>query len=223
MGRTLIAFGRASHRSPDSSTFSRFTVMPISHHSSTRMLERYTHPTLERRIAARDTLSVSTRCPQTPYSKRGSRSCLICWRLWWTAGGSNSRPPRCERGALPTELAAPLNGTTIVPCAFPRPQRARVDRQIAQSSVRSRGSIRSRGTGTDGVRRLAVDHVPELAHELGGREVRRRGELRELLRLVEIARAQAEHVGGACSGARSRSASTRRRPAAPASAPSHCR
>ena len=26
---------------------------------------------------------------------------------WWTAGGSNSRPPRCERGALPTELAAP--------------------------------------------------------------------------------------------------------------------
>ena len=25
---------------------------------------------------------------------------------WWTAGGSNSRPPRCERGALPTELAA---------------------------------------------------------------------------------------------------------------------
>ena len=28
---------------------------------------------------------------------------------WWTAGGSNSRPPRCERGALPTELAAPHN------------------------------------------------------------------------------------------------------------------
>src|SRR2546423_873335 len=26
--------------------------------------------------------------------------------VWWTAGGSNSRPPRCERGALPTELAA---------------------------------------------------------------------------------------------------------------------
>jgi len=26
--------------------------------------------------------------------------------FWWTAGGSNSRPPRCERGALPTELAA---------------------------------------------------------------------------------------------------------------------
>src|SRR5712692_772231 len=36
---------------------------------------------------------------------------LVCGFLgglkWWTAGGSNSRPPRCERGALPTELAAP--------------------------------------------------------------------------------------------------------------------
>jgi hypothetical protein len=29
-----------------------YTVMSISGHSSTRMLERYTHPTLERRIAA---------------------------------------------------------------------------------------------------------------------------------------------------------------------------
>ena len=27
-------------------------------------------------------------------------------RCWWTARGSNSRPPRCERGALPAELAA---------------------------------------------------------------------------------------------------------------------
>src|SRR5262245_53729452 len=25
---------------------------------------------------------------------------------WWTAGGSKSRPPRCDRGALPTDLAA---------------------------------------------------------------------------------------------------------------------
>ena len=27
-------------------------------------------------------------------------------RGWWTARGSNPRPPRCERGALPAELAA---------------------------------------------------------------------------------------------------------------------
>ena len=25
---------------------------------------------------------------------------------WWTRGDSNPRPPRCERGALPTELLA---------------------------------------------------------------------------------------------------------------------
>jgi hypothetical protein len=28
------------------------------------MLERYTHPTLERRIAALDTVDLSTKCPQ---------------------------------------------------------------------------------------------------------------------------------------------------------------
>ncbi len=34
-----------------------------------------------------------------------TRTCGFC-AVWWTAGGSNSRPPRCERGALPAELAA---------------------------------------------------------------------------------------------------------------------
>src|SRR5262245_59965653 len=29
-----------------------------------------------------------------------------CWWAWWTAGGSNPRPPDCEPGALPAELAA---------------------------------------------------------------------------------------------------------------------
>jgi hypothetical protein len=41
-----------------------YTVVSISGHSSTRMLERYTHPTLERRIAALDTFDLSTICPQ---------------------------------------------------------------------------------------------------------------------------------------------------------------
>lgn len=31
---------------------------------------------------------------------------LIRWHLWWAMGVSISRPPRCERGALPTELIA---------------------------------------------------------------------------------------------------------------------
>src|SRR6185369_17708723 len=35
---------------------------------------------------------------------------------WWTAGGSNSRPPRCERGALPAELAAhQVSNPSILP------------------------------------------------------------------------------------------------------------
>jgi hypothetical protein len=56
-----------------------YTVMSISGHSSTRMLERYTHPTLERRIAALDTFNLSTKCPQNAVpAKRGSRSCLFC-------------------------------------------------------------------------------------------------------------------------------------------------
>jgi hypothetical protein len=42
-----------------------YPVMSISGHSSTRMLERYTHPALERRIAALDTFDLSTKCPQT--------------------------------------------------------------------------------------------------------------------------------------------------------------
>jgi integrase len=46
-----------------------YTVMSISGHSSTRMLERYTHPTLERRIAALDTF-LSTNCPQNSVQQK---------------------------------------------------------------------------------------------------------------------------------------------------------
>ena len=28
--------------------------------------------------------------------------------IWWAMTGSNRRPPRCKRGALPTELIAPI-------------------------------------------------------------------------------------------------------------------
>src|SRR5712691_10470314 len=44
--------------------------MSISGHSSTWMLERYTHPTLERRIAALDTFDLSTICPQTAVQRK---------------------------------------------------------------------------------------------------------------------------------------------------------
>ena len=83
-----------------------YAVMSISGHSSTRMVERYTHTTLERRIR-RWTRST---CPQnvhkTRFNKKRQPKLPLLLRIWWTAGGSNSRPPRCERGALPAELAA---------------------------------------------------------------------------------------------------------------------
>src|SRR5947209_7431536 len=44
--------------------------MSISGHSSTRMLECYTHPTLERHIAALDTFKVSTKCPQNAVQEK---------------------------------------------------------------------------------------------------------------------------------------------------------
>src|SRR5204863_7177277 len=45
--------------------FDDYTVMAISGHSSTRMLERYTHPTTERKLAALDTFDVvDTNWPQ---------------------------------------------------------------------------------------------------------------------------------------------------------------
>ena len=47
-----------------------YTVMSISGHSSTRMLERYAHPTLERRIAALDTFDLSTKCPQSSVQQK---------------------------------------------------------------------------------------------------------------------------------------------------------
>jgi integrase len=44
-----------------------YTVMSISGHSSTRMLERYTHPTVERKRAALETFdSLATNWPQSP-------------------------------------------------------------------------------------------------------------------------------------------------------------
>jgi hypothetical protein len=47
-----------------------YTVMSISGQSSTRMLERYTHPTLERRIAALDTFNLSTKCPHNAVQQK---------------------------------------------------------------------------------------------------------------------------------------------------------
>lgn len=67
------ALSRMIEHGPDD-----YTVMSISGHSSTRMLERFTHPTLERRIAALDTFNLHEMSTKRCTAKRGSRSCLIC-------------------------------------------------------------------------------------------------------------------------------------------------
>jgi len=87
------------------------TVSTILGHSTSRMLlERYAHESEARKRAA---ISAHTGAvghilgsPAGKSSACGVRPRRRLKKSWWTAGGSNSRPPRCERGALPAELAA---------------------------------------------------------------------------------------------------------------------
>ena len=69
-----------------------------------------TRPTGERKIGAVEPPAgekVGTNENAAPEgSEAASEIAEVTEGIWWTAGGSNSRPPRCERGALPTELAA---------------------------------------------------------------------------------------------------------------------
>ena len=66
----------------------------------TRMLERYTHPTVARKVDALESF------PASMGRIWAERPGIWSTNCWWTARGSNSRPPHCERGALPAELAA---------------------------------------------------------------------------------------------------------------------
>ncbi len=75
------------------------TVMALSGHSSTRMLERYTHPTVARKVDALESFPASMGSTWAERPERNQKG-------WWTARGSNSRPLHCERSALPAELAA---------------------------------------------------------------------------------------------------------------------
>jgi hypothetical protein len=81
-------------------------VMAISGHSSTRMLERSTHPTESLKADALDTFSVSAAVTTASQSSEAAGDDLaelreLVGENWWTAGGSNSRPPRCERAVGP--------------------------------------------------------------------------------------------------------------------------
>jgi hypothetical protein len=43
-----------------------------------------------------------------------SEKSVKSFRIWWTRGDSNPRPPRCERGALPAELLAHSHSSLTV-------------------------------------------------------------------------------------------------------------
>ena len=68
---------------------------------------------------------------------------------WWTAGGSNSRPPRCERGALPAELAAHSSTHPHAPCSPARANRkdSTTPTGVATAMVYSAGSPVTIGPG----------------------------------------------------------------------------
>ena len=75
-----------------------YTVMAISGHSSTRML---------RALHASDRGAEGSGAGVVQFvHKLSTRAGRGGEKGWWTAWGSNPRPPRCERGALPAELAA---------------------------------------------------------------------------------------------------------------------
>ena len=76
--------------------------------------------------------------------------CVIAeGECWWTAGGSNSRPPRCERGALPAELAAHFVGCTHLA------SRTRIRAQARTASV-TRHSREPQRAADLPTRRLAI-------------------------------------------------------------------
>ena len=97
-----------------------FTVMAMSGHRSVRMLERYTHPTDERKTRCAGQFRPTDGQKVGRTGNRGSKKC------WWTAGGSNSRPPRCERlkainGSIRPypvryQLTPCFQGLTIISC-----------------------------------------------------------------------------------------------------------
>src|SRR3954463_877277 len=47
-----------------------------------------------------------------------AKECIFCSKgEWWAMTGSNRRPSRCKRDALPTELIAPIpNRKGVLPC-----------------------------------------------------------------------------------------------------------
>ncbi len=85
--------------------FRERTSETISGHSSTRMLERYTHPTLERRIAALETFNLSTKCPQTSVQQKEAAEAASFAKHFGLPAGA----PEVSRGGPPSPKATAGN------------------------------------------------------------------------------------------------------------------
>ncbi len=86
-----------------------FTIAAILGHATIQMTARYPHGTEEGTRRAVDTLVDSEENCHKSLTKQKRQARMTCRKpliLKWTWGGSNSRPPHCERGALPAELHA---------------------------------------------------------------------------------------------------------------------
>src|SRR5262245_17385789 len=77
-------------------------------HLRERSLARYRRPRNTDDRGAQLTRRGRKLVTQTESGRSTAEEITNAEARWWTAGGSNSRPLRCERSALPAELAALL-------------------------------------------------------------------------------------------------------------------
>jgi hypothetical protein len=103
-------------------------------------------------VSMRETHAVRGRCKRfAPGKKRESAIVSLPIRKtderkekkrWWRRRGLNPRPPRCERGALPTELLPHLEGHYTLPAVSPRQKKIILtcaDRSGKRNGVRTAG------------------------------------------------------------------------------------
>jgi hypothetical protein len=78
-----------------------------SGHAQKHVFERYSKLLNERdfRLEWAEKVGLGFALP-VPVGRLGFQKSPKSLKRWWTRSGSNRRPPRCERGALPAELLA---------------------------------------------------------------------------------------------------------------------
>lgn len=118
--------------------------------------------------------------------RHGRPPCLR--RQWWAVTGSNRRPSRCKRDALPTELTARPHGPSGA-IVRPRPsgKSAHATQGMAQTaqapSRTSPRAVESNGVGTEAI--PALQSRPRVGHGAGKGATRRHGGARKARKRAE--------------------------------------